>query len=426
MRLVQILVPKGKREAVLDQLDSEGIDFAVSDETGRRNFEAIVHFPVPDAAVQPVLDRLRSLGIEDDSYTIVSRPEAVVSKRIEKLKERYSKEEIPREELESRAEEMVPSQSTFFIMVVVSTVIAATGLLLNSAAVIIGAMVIAPLMWPAVAASVGTVMGNRELVSRGVKLQLLGVIAAIVAAILFGLVVRGSVLVPPDIDIIAIPEIQSRLAPDLFALLLALGAGVAAVVSLARGVGSVIVGAMIAVALVPPAASAGMAIAWGLPLPALGATVSVLVNVFSINLAALLVLRYLGYKPVEGDVETRTKFRTKTLTFGIALAVLALFLGFVTYISNKTATTEQKVREGVAEFLGKPEYQGAELLETNFDFKVANVVFFGEIPRVIFTVGTPDGQIIPGLAKEIDDGISEALENEVSVQIRYVSTDETE
>jgi hypothetical protein len=50
MRLVQVLIPKGTRPAVLDTLDDQGIDYAVFDEVGRGDFEAMVQFPVPPSS----------------------------------------------------------------------------------------------------------------------------------------------------------------------------------------------------------------------------------------------------------------------------------------------------------------------------------------------------------------------------------------
>lgn len=54
MRLVQSPIPEGRRTAALDVLDDEGIDYAVFDETGRSEFEALVQFPVPESGVDPV------------------------------------------------------------------------------------------------------------------------------------------------------------------------------------------------------------------------------------------------------------------------------------------------------------------------------------------------------------------------------------
>lgn len=63
MRLVQVLIPKGKRDSVLKALDAEEIDYAAWNETGRGDFEALVQFPVPPVGVEPLLDKLRKEGL---------------------------------------------------------------------------------------------------------------------------------------------------------------------------------------------------------------------------------------------------------------------------------------------------------------------------------------------------------------------------
>lgn len=165
-----------------------------------------------------------------------------------------------------------------------STVIATAGLLLDSAATIVGAMVVAPLMGPALAASVGVVVDNDELATRGIILQVGGLAAAVTTAVLVGWSLRGTVLHPPGLDITTVPQIQERTTPNVLALFLALGSGVAGVISLTRNVGSVLVGVAIAVALIPPVATAGLGIAWGHPTVVITAGTLVLVNLLSINL----------------------------------------------------------------------------------------------------------------------------------------------
>lgn len=90
--------------------------------------------------------------------TTVLTPETIISRRIEVLKQRYSGTRISREELITRAENLAPETSTYLAFLVLSTIIATGGLLLDSAATIIGAMVVAPLMGPAISASVDTVL----------------------------------------------------------------------------------------------------------------------------------------------------------------------------------------------------------------------------------------------------------------------------
>ena len=78
------MIPTGKRKTVLGLLDDEGIDYAVSDETSGRDYTALVSFPLPSAAVEPVLEKLREVGIERDAYTVVVDAETVVSSHLDR------------------------------------------------------------------------------------------------------------------------------------------------------------------------------------------------------------------------------------------------------------------------------------------------------------------------------------------------------
>ena len=427
MRYVQILIPDGKRDAILTELDEQGIDYAVTEETGRHGYSGIASFPLPMSAVEPILDRLRHVGVEETAFTIIQKPETVISHRFEALKERYPKDALAREELIARAEEMAPNLSTFLIMTGVSAIIAATGLLQNSAAVIIGAMVIAPLMGPAMAASVGTVVNDPALAYRGIRFQVAGIILAILCAAVFAWIIKQTSIIPPGLDITSIPEVQQRLAPDFLSLVVAVGAGVAAVVSLARGVSSVLVGAMIAVALVPPAATVGLGMAWGEPLVMLGSGVLLLVNVISINLVALFVFWAFGFRPQEwlqvGTAKSATVKKMAVLV--VTLMVLSVFMAFVTYVSYQAAVFEQYARKATRDVFDLAKYDEMELLELSVRMQVVEVVFFGREPKLVALVDRPSGVDAIGLAETIDRQVSEGTDIDVQVQVRFVEAEET-
>ncbi len=427
MRYIQILIPDGALEAVLGELDKESIDYAVTNETGRHGYSAIVSFPVPIGAVESILERLRAVGVEEKAFTIILKPETVISHRYKELKKRYPKDEIAREELQARAEEMAPSISTFFLMTAVSAIVATVGLLTNSGAVIIGAMVIAPLMGPAMATSVGTVVSDHKLFFRGLRLQASGIGVAIVSAALFALLVKQTALIPPGLDITIVPEIHERLTPDFLSAAVALGAGIAAVVSLSRGVSSVIVGAMIAVALVPPAATVGLGIAWGMPLVMLGASVLLLVNVISINLAALAIFWSFGYRPQSwlqaGSAQATTLRRV--IILGITMLILSVALGLVTYVSYKSTAFEHRAENQAKAVLKEAKYRKLGLLSISIKMKVVDVLFFGKEPIVVVQVDAPRGKSIPDLAKDIDDRITRETGRDVSVQVRFINAEET-
>lgn len=359
MRLLQVSIPTGKRDAVLEALDDDEFDYVVVDETSGRTYEAVVLVPLPTAAVEPVLDRLRSAGIDAETFTVVLEANTVISRRFEDLEAEYAEavdeDRIAREELTSAARDLAPSRSTFTIMSIVSAIIATAGLLMNSPAVIVGSMVIAPLIGPAMAASVGTVVDDQDLFERGVVLQIGGVALSVASAAVFAWLVKTTGVVPAGTDVTAIPAVRERLLPGVLSLIVAIGAGIAGVISLSTGVSTAMVGVMIAVALIPPAATVGIALAWGDPPAALAAGVLTLVNLLSINLAALTVLHYVGYRPQRWFrlEEARAATLKRIGALVVAIGVLSVVLVGITYTSHQDATQETEIRTIASETVGQ-------------------------------------------------------------------------
>ena len=424
MRLVQVLIPVGKRQPVLAVLDEEGIDYAVWDETGRKDYEALVQFPVPPIGVEPVLARLRKAGISEDTYTIVLPTETVVSKRIEALKRRYSGTRISREELIARAEDLAPENSTYLAFLILSTVIATGGLLLNSAATIIGAMVVAPLMGPAISASVGTVLDNRELASRGIKMQVGGLLLAIAIGAFIGILLKQSILLPPGLDIRDIPQVAERTSPNFLSLFLALGSGIAGAISIIRNSGSAIIGVAIAIALVPPAATSGLGLAWGLPGVAIAAAVLVLVNLLAVNVSALLMLWISGFRPAGAEAigRARSSVISHAVFLLFAIALLSVALGLVTYSSFETALVSQEVSAEMAAMFKEPEYadEGLTLQGVTVDYKPTDLMLNNPVNVSIF-VGRQAEQVVPpDIAQKAGSRLEKATDKNVSVRVGFV------
>ncbi len=425
MRLVQLTVPTGKRLTILETLDERDIDYVVTDETSNRDYAGVVYFPLPAAAVEPVLDDLRESGIDKDAYTIVIDAETVVSRRFEELKDEYQRgdvesDRISRQELEAEAQSLTPTISVYTTMTIISAVVATAGLLLDSPAVVVGSMVIAPLIGPALGASVGSVIDDEELFRKSVAYQILGVVVSIVAAAVFAWLVKTTNVVPPGLDITAVDEIAERLAPDLLSLAIALGAGVAGIISIATGTAVALVGVMIAAALIPPAAAAGIAIAWGQPSAAIGSTALVLVNVLSVNLSGLLTLWYVGYRPDELFTLGETEQRVRRRVIGLVVIVLlfSMLLGAITYSSWVAGNFEEDARDEVELVVEQEEFAQFQLLDLE-------VVMDDEYPvqgpdHVIVTIGGPPGERAPELADVIHDRVNQHSTDRVGVEIRYV------
>lgn len=167
----------------------------------------------------------------------------------------YLEHPIALEELsESREAASIPSFGFFFLLICASMV-ATLGLLGNSPAVIIGAMIIAPLMNPILSMAFAITTGNWKLYKQSLITVLLGSATAIFMAFLFGY------LLPYDI---VGSEIVSRTAPSLIDLGIAIAAGAAGAFSLTRhSIASSIAGVAIAVALVPPLCVVGIGLGVG-------------------------------------------------------------------------------------------------------------------------------------------------------------------
>ena len=422
------MIPAGKRAAVVRALDEEGIDYVVTDETSGREYTAVAMFPLPTAAVEPVLERLREAGIDESTYTVIVAAETVISRRFEALEDEYEEEaerggdRISREELQAKADDLASGLRTYVLMTVISAVIATAGLLLDSPATVVGSMVIAPLIGPAMSAAIGTVVDDETMFRRGVRMQILGVAVAVASATLFAFAIRTLALVPPGIDPLALAEVSERLAPNVLVLVVAIGAGVAGIVSLMTGVSATLVGVMIAVALIPPAAAVGIGIAFQIPRLVLGAGVIVAVNVLSINLSALVVLWYEGYRPQRWfrEDDARAAFLKRAAVLAVAIALLSVFLGGVTYESYVASTTEADIRTATADELAALD-PGLELLELEIERS-------GTLPpldteRVIVTVGAPPGGAVDGVADALDRRIESTIGTDVRVEVHLVTVD---
>ncbi|AFZ74743.1 TIGR00341 family protein [Natronobacterium gregoryi] len=431
MRLVQVFVPSGELETVLETAEALGVDYAVSAETSDGEFEALVSIPVAPDAVEPLLDEFRAVGLSSPSYTVVTAAETIVSDRMDELEvgsddgtQAGKGTRISRDELEARARDLAPAASTYFVLLVVSTIIATAGLVLDSAATIIGAMVVAPMMGPALAASVGVVVDDDELAARGVVLQVAGLAATVATAAAIGWLLRGTVLLPPGFDITGVSQVRERITPNVLALFLALGSGVAGVVSLVRNVGSVLVGVAIAVALVPPAATAGLGIAWEHPTVVVTAGTLVLVNLLSINLAALILLWVAGYRPRETERIDRAygRLRTRVVVLLAAIVVLSLVLGVVTYGTYQTAAVEHDIQTELQAMSDEPAFDELQFREIDVDYELLDV-YSGDRPSVTVLVERPPGaEEPPDFADRVRERLAAATGTELEVAVELVDT----
>lgn len=222
----------------------------------------------------------------------------------------------------------VPSFS-FHFMLGLSAIISTLGLLANSVAIIIGAMIIAPLMGPIVGMAFSVAMGNRKLLRRSSFTLLKGLI----------LTIAFSWLTASAIGLETVEsEVLSRTNPTLIDFGIAMAAGMAgAFTQTRRSISDAIPGVAIAVALVPPLSVIGIGLALGEQDIAIGSSLLFLTNLICIIFFGSLVFVFQSY----GNIDRAKK--------GLALSTAVMFaLGFPLTLSMRELIIKKNVRHQVS------------------------------------------------------------------------------
>lgn len=224
---------------------------------------------------------------------------------------------ISREELYADIEGPTRITTNYLAMVALSTIVASLGLMRDNVAVIIGAMVIAPLLGPNLALSLATLLADSALAKRAVKAIMVGVAEAMIIALIIGLTLSVNENAA---------EISSRTYVGIGDVVLALCAGAAGALSFTGQVSSSLVGVMVAVALLPPLTASGLLFAKGNWAGAAGAGLLFLINLAGVNLTGLIVLLLQKIQPSGKDNIPKAKKSTYGAIIFWASAMLLLIL----------------------------------------------------------------------------------------------------
>jgi uncharacterized hydrophobic protein (TIGR00271 family) len=234
----------------------------------------------------------------------------------------------------------------FAILIVLSTMIAAFGLLANSAAVVIGAMLVAPLMTPMLALSASLVYAQMQRFVGALLMVVFGTIAAIAVGWLVAFIASGGTT-PDSLD----SEILARTSPSLLDLGIAIAAGLAGGYVLThKGSMSSLPGVAIAVALVPPLATVGVTFRLGATDLALGALLLYTTNLIAIVLSASIVMLMSGFVPDYVRQLARGKVGIRLLPWAIALIVVAVPLAIHTRAVIEEESFTRFVSQAVAQW----------------------------------------------------------------------------
>ncbi|MBW2484294.1 MAG: TIGR00341 family protein [Deltaproteobacteria bacterium] len=217
----------------------------------------------------------------------------------EKEKERLR---VSRQELYHEVFDSSKLTNTYMVMVVLSALVAAIGLIKDNVAVIIGAMVIAPLLGPNVSLSFATTVGDSSLGRSALKTNLIGILIAFGVSLGLGFFL----VIDPGLR-----EIASRTAVSYADIVLALASGIAASLSVTTGAPAVLIGVMVSVALMPPLVVFGLLLGSGNAILAIQALELVAVNMICINLAGVVTFLVQGVRPLNWWEASKAKKATR-------------------------------------------------------------------------------------------------------------------
>lgn len=228
-----------------------------------------------------------------------------------------------------------PKLFKFIVLLVLASCIATYGLLGDSVAVVIGAMIVAPLMLPIMGLAFSVSVGDQRAIGNTLVVSLLGIVTAVAVGFLLTLPIAQ--VTKPE----AIQQIMIRTAPHLLDLMAALMTGLAGAFALARkDVSDTLPGVAIAVSLVPPLANAGILFAAGEPGLASGSLLLFSTNYVAILLTGALVFAVMGFRQVALSPFDPRARRRAVLVAVIALLIIAIPLTITSHrliISNKIA-----------------------------------------------------------------------------------------
>lgn len=303
LRLIEVFLPKNE-EALARDILKDKADFGIWIEDLPESY-ILAKMLVYTEKSEEILDLLDKTFSTAEGFRIILLPVEATLPRPEQPREaaevgteqeqkeepdenKKSKERISSEELYQDIGQTIKVSWVFILLLVLSSVVAAIGIERNNVAIIIGAMVIAPLLGPNVALSLSTTLGDMDLAKRAFKANIIGIGVVMTVAVLLGLFLR----LTPDI-----PEVKTRTTVGLEDIVLALAAGSAGTLSFTAGLSSAIIGVMVAVSLLPPLVTSGMLFGGGFSNEGGSAFLLFLTNVVCINLAGILTFAMQGIQP---------------------------------------------------------------------------------------------------------------------------------
>lgn len=335
LRKIEIVLPDEKETSCRDLLDDESIIHYWQDHSEETGY--ILNVLVDAVDTEKFLDEAEKMLSGTDGFRLVMMTVDATLPRIEKDEDEEEESEIIESEQEEREEEekikdirvsreelytdisdAVNLNRIYIALVALSTIVAALGILRDNTAVVIGAMVIAPLLGPNVGLALSTTLADLELGLVSIKTNVAGLLVALAISVAFGM---GMVV---DSELY---HIASRTELQLSDIALALASGAAGVLAYTMGMSTAVIGVMVAVALLPPLVVAGLLFGdmqWEL---AYFSTLLLFTNIICVNLAGIATFILQGVRPRSWyESQKAKKYNRIALSIWVSLVILLAFI----------------------------------------------------------------------------------------------------
>jgi len=289
----------------------------------------------------------------------------------------------------------------WWVMLLLSVAIATFGIIQDSTAVVIGAMLIAPLMTPIIGAAAGAVSGWPMRLTTSLGMIAAGVGASIGLAFVIG------AWTPIIVPLATNTQVTSRINPNIVDMGIALAAGAAgAFASVNRRVSASIAGVAIAVALVPPLGVVGLTLHAGMIHDSFGAFLLFLTNLVSIILAAMIVFALTGFAPVSRMKKNASQIKQVAFAVSLAALVIAIPLAFTVSSVITSAAHQAAAKKATTEWL--VDSDELELVSVTVKGDQVDVVLAGS-------------EGIPPI-EDLADALTSSLGNDVAVRVDLTPT----
>lgn len=407
--------PIDEQNISIEQTDKSSANQRKADDSAKnKNTTQATHIPTTS---QDENTDVKDIDVKDDAEPLSSKEEEIKEEKEAKLEsykqfvaEQFSKQKVDYPEVRVRIEANALPTRMYFVMNTLSAIIASYGLVTNSAAVVIGAMLVAMMLGPITGVALAVIDYRMPLLRKSLFAVAAGVLLVILVGFIIGLLHSTQPLTA---------EILSRTQPTSMDLMIALAGGTAGAYAMVSPHLSVaVVGVAVATALVPPLAASGILFAHGELTLGFGAALLALTNIIAIQFTNAMVLWLLGFRRlVDDDYKSNTY-----LTFLQRNAVTLLLLGGLgTYLTINLQTNakqqafENNVKETInSYFIDKGNVLTNTQFDTIDDNQVVRAVIRGETTPSSSDVRQIESTITLDMKENFPDYLP------IKVQLRYL------